>query len=155
MMSEQKLLYQDVKKSGLTNFLAISDHFMKNLFSSHPSPDSLTDVTLACEDPCNLSKSLTDLPYFKESCQTKPIAEVWSKFLKKSFLPCNTDPVPQSTEQYHSILTQNHLSINPYCPKLPQYHQEPSHTGPCCPMLTQYHQKLPQTDPVPPSTAPY
>ena len=149
MMSEQKLLYQDVKKSGLANFFAISDHFMKNLFSSHPSPDSQTDVTLACEDPCNLSKSLTDLPYFKESCQTKPIAEVWSKFLKKSFVPCNTDPVPQSTEQYHPILTQNHLSINPYCPKLPQYHQVPSHTGPVPPGT---NQECPM--PVPPNAAP-
>ena len=137
------------KKIGLTNFLAISDHFMKNLFSSHPSPDSLTDVTLACEDPCNLSKSLTDLPYFKESCQTKPITEVWSKFLKKSFVPCNTDPVPQSTEQYHPILTQNHLSINPYCPKLPQYHQVPSHTGPVPPGT---NQECPM--PVPPNAAP-
>ena len=63
-------------------FLPNWGHFMKNLFSSHPSPDSLTDVTLACEDPCNLSKSRTALPYFTESCQTKPVTEVWSKFLK-------------------------------------------------------------------------
>ena len=46
-MSEQKLFYHDVTKSGLANFLAISDHFMKKLFSFDPTPDSLTDVTFS------------------------------------------------------------------------------------------------------------
>ena len=81
-MSEQKLFYHDVTKSGLANFLAISDHFMKKLFSFDPTPDSLTDVTLVYKDPCNLSNSHTALPFFTEPCQTKPVAEVWSKFLK-------------------------------------------------------------------------
>ena len=53
-----KAVVSRCQKSGLTNFLAISDHFMKNLFSSHPSPDSLTDVTLACEDPATSPKVL-------------------------------------------------------------------------------------------------